>query len=1026
MSKDEIILPYKLEQHLIEICNSDATYANLLSVWNINKKMCQDVLSTVVMNYPHYTKHDISHSEAIITNIEMLLGEDAIKALSPTDTWLLLHAAYLHDIGMVIECNKIEKNWESKEFQNYLQELENSNDDALAQNARFINSLGDKLSKKDDVMSWPVQVRHAVTLLIADYYRREHSEDSKSYIKNMESVFHIDLGFNGLIQQRLILLLADIVCLHTKSNEMVLDLDYRTNGFNADYVHPRFLAQMLRMGDLLDADNNRFNAINETVFGKIPESSKNHWEKHMSARHILITPDVIEYRADCSKPEVYRETRLFLSWLKEEIEFWTLNWKNIMPEYLKGSAPRLGHCELLLNGVPDIQGLSDLRFTISSEKAFEVIEGANIYDDKFIFLREVIQNALDACKIQLWRDILENRYKAWVKRDNESEIQPFDIDHKVYENYNVQVILCNYNDTHFKIIIKDNGIGLSAEQFKKICDVGTSYLGDKNRKNEVDGMPPWLRPTAGFGIGLQSIFLIADEFEIYSKSSGNEGIYARISSGRKNGYVQISTSDKLKYQGTEIHIALPRDLEFKFSFVGNTSNYIKRNYDPFREEKTLLYYKIWDVLRETIWNTYFPIQLYFEEKLVDKIEPQQFQKLENYGKKKRYRYIINSDCNMELWDNYTCTKMKIYLQDRYKNYTNNYYFKGMKIDNIYFRIDGVWFEVDFYGLDTRKTLSLDRKRIKKEALEQIQEILDSAIDFYLETIEETLFANNVERTEIEYNKIYTYWCMRSLKIKKELLKKYSKIFENITFDVDVLQKNGSKYENTKIDFKKVISDLNNMVTIKNLSAFVENKSFKEIVNIKLIKNMLDTQEVEFPIVVVDKNFTEMLMVPYSKEIAVISTRDAYMYLTVHSIQDDQLPHTFDDKSKKFLLSSMLKKNKTTHLNGLVSPSMRRFIIGIAEYDTICTSRVPFGIDGEWYRSIGYLIAPFTIEQWENNKHLPIDEFEKTIRESKEFQNLINHTFENQIKRGSHSKEDIRGTYIDLIRELYDVANENVK
>ena len=89
----------------------------------------------------------------------------------------------------------------------------------------------------------------------------------------------------------------------------------------ADYAHPRFLAQMLRMGDLLDADNNRFNASNEIVFGEIPESSRNHWKKHMSARHILIAPDIIEYRADCSKPEVYRETRNFLSWLKTEVEF---------------------------------------------------------------------------------------------------------------------------------------------------------------------------------------------------------------------------------------------------------------------------------------------------------------------------------------------------------------------------------------------------------------------------------------------------------------------------------------------------------------------------------------------------------------------------------------------------------------------------------------------------------------------------------------------------------------------------------
>ena len=50
---------------------------------------------------------------------------------------------------------------------------------------------------------------------------------------------------------------------------------------------------MLRMGDLLDADNNRFNLTNEFVFGTIPKSSENHWEKHKSTRHLLITPDVI-------------------------------------------------------------------------------------------------------------------------------------------------------------------------------------------------------------------------------------------------------------------------------------------------------------------------------------------------------------------------------------------------------------------------------------------------------------------------------------------------------------------------------------------------------------------------------------------------------------------------------------------------------------------------------------------------------------------------------------------------------------
>ena len=362
MSKDELVLPYKLEQHLADICNSSDTYANLLSVWNINKKRCQEVLSTVIMNYPHYTNHDVSHCEAIITNIEMLLGEKVIRSLSPTDTWLLLQAAYLHDIGMVIECKRVEENWETKEFQEYLHEMEESTDEDLAKSARFINSLGENLRKEKNVGSWPVQVRNAVTILISEYYRRQHAAMSSSYVKEMGSMFHLDLSFSGLIQDRLIQLLGDIVCLHTEPGRKILDLDYRTNGFNADYAHPRFLAQMLRMGDLLDADNNRFNLTNEFVFGTIPKSSENHWEKHKSTRHLLITPDVIEYRADCGEDEVYRETRNFLSWLKEEIEFWALNWKAIMPENINGSAPKLGKCELLLRGVPDIQGLSDLQF----------------------------------------------------------------------------------------------------------------------------------------------------------------------------------------------------------------------------------------------------------------------------------------------------------------------------------------------------------------------------------------------------------------------------------------------------------------------------------------------------------------------------------------------------------------------------------------------------------------------------------------------------------------------------------------
>ena len=52
----------------------------------------------------------------------MLLG-DSIEMLSATDTWLIIEAAYWHDIGMVVTSDEISKAVESEDFENYLQSI---------------------------------------------------------------------------------------------------------------------------------------------------------------------------------------------------------------------------------------------------------------------------------------------------------------------------------------------------------------------------------------------------------------------------------------------------------------------------------------------------------------------------------------------------------------------------------------------------------------------------------------------------------------------------------------------------------------------------------------------------------------------------------------------------------------------------------------------------------------------------------------------------------------------------------------
>lgn len=388
---------YRLEDHLKECSEKYPRYENLYATWNLNKETCINALKSVSINYTHFSEHDASHSQTIIDKIEMLLG-DRIRNLSPTDTWLILHAAYTHDLGMLLKMKDLEEAWKSEEFKEFLEQERNGIDEDLKEAIEAIYNLRE--SKMDYYDS--LKIYRYVNLINQCYFRRKHSNISEQYLISLGGNLKIDLTCNGRINADLFYLLGEICGLHTANENEILRLDYETNGFSTDYAYPRFVAVLLRLGDLLDIDNGRFNPFTALVAGDPPKQTKPHIEKHQSTRHLLITPEKIEFRSNCSSDEAYREIRNTIKWLEKEIEFLTLNWSKIVPKNLGGYAPKFDKKELLLKGIPDIEGTTDLKLQISQEKAFDIIEGYNIYDDKFVFIREVIQNALDATKLKLW------------------------------------------------------------------------------------------------------------------------------------------------------------------------------------------------------------------------------------------------------------------------------------------------------------------------------------------------------------------------------------------------------------------------------------------------------------------------------------------------------------------------------------------------------------------------------------------------------------------------------------------------
>ena len=79
--------------------------------WLSDKEYYTGLTKTIVYEFMNYSLHDESHSTSILQYIYLLLGEDKIDQLSVGDLWLLLEAAYSHDIGMSTDYQDLYNLW---------------------------------------------------------------------------------------------------------------------------------------------------------------------------------------------------------------------------------------------------------------------------------------------------------------------------------------------------------------------------------------------------------------------------------------------------------------------------------------------------------------------------------------------------------------------------------------------------------------------------------------------------------------------------------------------------------------------------------------------------------------------------------------------------------------------------------------------------------------------------------------------------------------------------------------------------
>lgn len=1016
-----------LELHLQTLCIENPEYTSLLSTWNLNKKTCIDALKTVVASYPHFSMHDVTHAEAVVTKIEMLLG-DRVYKLSPTDTWLILHAAYAHDLGMVLKWEDIEKVWGGEKFSRFLEATKDSVDGQISKAAHVICSVRDGNISGTKVID-PLQMSRFVTLLNAAYFRKYHSEISRKYIDLWEDGLKIDLGHSGLIQPRLIKLLGKICELHTADSDEVLKLDYQTDGFGSDYAHPRLIAMLLRLGDLLDADNGRFSSTATLSIGNLPDSSVPHKNKHESTIHLLVTPTDIEFRSDCPDQESYLETRNFISWLESEIEFLKKYWDIITPCDFGGYVPRFDKKDVLINGTPDLDGVAGLKFIISQEKAFQIVEGSNIYCDPFICFREIVQNALDASKIQMWRDLVAGNYVAWMGNTPiTNKIQPFDIHQSIFKNYAIHIAMSTLPSGKTQIEISDRGTGISVENFKRMCNVGISTsCGDANEEL-IASMPAWLRPTAGFGIGLQSIFLLTDQFEI-STSTGTESYQAFIHSNRTGGYLQLRRMEKIIPRGTSIKMQFDMPTRYSYDMFGETMRYLYDKYDPFANENLVGEIRTIEAIRKNCSDSIFPIFISSSmEHYKDAVIAESIIAISAKawtGTYKDYRYKLSEDCTkIDIWDTVNHAYGEVELTKRRYGHSS-VCFKGIQVTKgvPHVNIDGLQVDVDVYGLETKKTLSLDRASLISPGDKKVKEILTSVVNLYIEKVIERL-NSGAEQLEIICSSPqfdpYVFWLACDPMQRKDLPNGY---IEYISENADVLIKGeDKKFKKGKKPVKAVIQNMIEHTLFANINKFEDpvGKRDEQYDNICRVLNESNVEDISE--VVIDRrllsavnayNWNSFRKPEANGRLILFSVAENNGNLKINDVLRSEFIFALDSP-----LEGINYENYTTSVG-------RRFAIpSINGYESLVVAGLPFGVARPSIKT-NWIIAPFTSDYREKVGTKTKEEFTKAVMEASSFNSLVEYVTLRPIGNEERLEETVRDAYKKLIEEYYHVVKSKI-
>lgn len=381
------------------------------------RKSVEELLSFIGRGgiFEEYTLHNISHIDEMLKIIDWLIP-DSTKEIMTYAEWLMITlAVYFHDLGMVVTKDEY-KNRNKTSFKSYKKSVLSGKNSieyreyAMAEDDRFLYQEFVRENHAVRIKKW---LEGDKNIDLGD--ATAVCEEIGNILSNLDGMFKVDLA---------------LVC-ESHHNDDIDDFSkYKINVMygndDQEKVNLNYVAIILRIADLLHITKDRTPSISRKVINVTNPVSVIEWEKQKAVKAVrakkkrneegnvdpTLEKDTIEITAyfdGADTAEAYFGLSAYLQYTKKEIE--KCNEIVAKAQKTEGTVEYkfpwkyIDESQIIAVGFET----KKLQFTIAQENILQLLVGHTLYNDSSVVVRELVQNAIDAVKLQKYIDEQKNK-----------------------------------------------------------------------------------------------------------------------------------------------------------------------------------------------------------------------------------------------------------------------------------------------------------------------------------------------------------------------------------------------------------------------------------------------------------------------------------------------------------------------------------------------------------------------------------------------------------------------------------------